>query len=226
MRSVGPKMRLIQAEVAQAIRNHLGGVDVLGERELMAQLRRQVISQGFNAERVDVLLVALVTFPRPSDDRRRWTVDVASAEVCEGRERTNKAVIEVDPEPIEAASWLHEEGRLPAGGHGYVVSIERKSGYRRLHLTGRCHRIPGIDYTTFEELGAQMPEPSCYDGVCGQCWRGGRGASLEHGGTAHGGRPASSSGEAVVAAASANARDGATSDASGCSVDDSSSTDA
>ncbi len=227
MRSVGPKMRLIQAAVAKAVRGQLGGIDVIGERELLANLRRQILAKGHGSEVVEGLMQALTTFPKPSDDRKRWSVDGTAIEDHIGAEGTGESQPRDDvTESREAASWLTKEGRLPAGVHGYVVSIGRKSGFRRLHLIGRCHRIPGIDYTLFEELGAQMPPPARYDGVCGQCWRGGRGAPLDPTVATAGGSASSSSGAAVGGEALAVARNGEQTDASECSVDDSSSTDA
>ncbi len=226
MRAVGPKMRLIQAEVAKAVREQLGGIDVIGERELLAKLRGQLLAKGHGTEVIEGLMQALTTFHKPSDDRRRWNADRAATAERGGDDRDEPHQREGGTESLEAASWLAEEGRLPAGIHGYVVSIGRKSGYRRLHLIGRCHRIPGIDYTLFEELGPQMPPPAQYDGVCGQCWRGGREATLESAVAAAGGRSSSSSGAAVGEGALAAARDEERTDASECSVDDSSSTDA
>ncbi len=227
MRSVGPKMRLIQAEVAQVVRGQLGGIDVIGERGLLADLRRLILARGHESEVVEGLLQDLTTFPTPSDDRKRWSGDGTVDEDRVGAGGTVGSQPRDDgAESREAASWLTKDGRLPAGVHGYVVSIGRKSGFRRLHLIGRCHRIPGIDYTLFEELGSQMPPPAWYDGVCGQCWRGGRGAPSEPALGSAGGTASSSTGAAVGGEALAVARSGEPTDASECSVDDSSSTDA
>ncbi len=171
MRAVGPKMRLIQAEVARAVRANLGGIDVLGERALLARLRAHILDQGGDGDRVDALLESLTSFPLPADDRRRWQADVDAAADVETQEPTAREEEAGLEDPQAAASRLQKDGRLPSGVSGFVVSISKKRGYRRLHLIGRCHRVPGIDYTDFEELGAVMPEPTRYDGVCGQCWR-------------------------------------------------------
>ncbi len=215
MRAVGPKMRLIQAEVARAIRANLGGVDILGERALVARLRTHLLSQGGDEARVEALLADLTSFTRPSDDRRRWQADVDGVTSQEKQEPHDREGAEDPTDPQAAASRLHRDGRLPQEVSGFVVSISKKRGYRRLHLIGRCHRVPGIDYTDFEELGAAMPEPSKYDGVCGQCWRDG----------ARGPRLAGSSSDPARAEASRAEKTGGDSEESGGSTDDSSSTD-
>ncbi len=58
--------------------------------------------------------------------------------------------------------------RLPNDAKGYVVSISKKTGYRRLHALGRCYRVPGIDYKQFELQGEDPPAERLYDGYCAQ----------------------------------------------------------
>ena len=66
-------------------------------------------------------------------------------------------------------------GRLPPKVTGYVVSISTKKHVRRLHFLGGCHRVPGIDYLDYEQMGEHVPDPDTYDAYCGQCWAGGEG---------------------------------------------------
>ena len=49
------------------------------------------------------------------------------------------------------------KGMLPDGVAGYVVSVSRKQGFRRLHLLGACQRVPGLSYRDFEEYGLERP---------------------------------------------------------------------
>ncbi len=93
--------------------------------------------------------------------------------------------------------------RLPSDAKGYVVSISKKTGYRRLHALGRCYRVPGVDYAQFELLGEDPPAERLYDGYCAQCWKAGAAVPLKP--------PAELAGDALA-------------DASPASVDDSSST--
>ncbi len=94
--------------------------------------------------------------------------------------------------------------RLPSDAKGYVVSISKKTGYRRLHALGRCYRVPGVDYAQFELLGEEPPAERLYDGYCAQCWKAGSAVPLKP--------PSELAG-------------GALADESPASVDDSSSTD-
>ncbi len=43
---------------------------------------------------------------------------------------------------------------------------------RRLHYLGACHRVPGIDYLDYEELGPHLPSEDAYVLVCKNCWAG------------------------------------------------------
>ena len=65
--------------------------------------------------------------------------------------------------------------RLPADQRGYVVSISRRTAFRRLHLLGACRRVPGVDYALYELLGEELPAPEQYHDHCHACWARGRG---------------------------------------------------
>jgi len=52
----------------------------------------------------------------------------------------------------------------------YLVSIQGKSGFRRLHLVGACFRVPGVDYLQYELLGQNLPATSTYHASCRNCW--------------------------------------------------------
>ncbi len=53
---------------------------------------------------------------------------------------------------------------------GYVVSLSPKTGFRRLHFAGACHRVPGVHYAAFEWLGTVLPTLDQYDDYCAKCW--------------------------------------------------------
>ena len=55
----------------------------------------------------------------------------------------------------------------------YIVSIQSKSRFRRLHKMGECWMRPGIDYLEFEVLGLELPLASSYSAVCRRCFRNG-----------------------------------------------------
>ena len=52
------------------------------------------------------------------------------------------------------------------------MCVARKTKFRRLHLVGACPLVAGIDYTTFEVLGATVPSEKAYQAFCRNCWRG------------------------------------------------------
>ena len=55
----------------------------------------------------------------------------------------------------------------------FTVSINPKTGLKRLHQVGNCPLIPGADYACFEVCGELAPEASAYDAHCKHCFGGG-----------------------------------------------------
>ena len=53
----------------------------------------------------------------------------------------------------------------------FVVSIQAKSRFKRLHQIGSCHRRPGKDYGTYEALGADEPHTMKLDARCKDCFK-------------------------------------------------------
>ena len=68
---------------------------------------------------------------------------------------------DVPGEGVEVQSGLH------------TVSINTKTGFRRLHQVGNCPLVPGADYACFEVCGEEAPEASAYDAHCKHCFGGG-----------------------------------------------------
>ena len=83
---------------------------------------------------------------------------------------------EVFDEPIPTAGSpppaSHEEADALQLGL-YVVSIQLKSTFRRLHRIGACPLIPGRDYRHFELLGFEFPPAHSFSATCGRCFRNG-----------------------------------------------------
>ncbi len=225
MRAAPIKMRLIQSEVARVARQSLGGKDVLGERQLHQELCRHVSAQGHAADYVIAVLSPLVLYPLPHDDVRRWSIDVDAAADGRPSQGSADAAEPGQARRASAPSEGHRVRRLPEEVKGYVVSISGKHGFRRLHLLGRCHRVLGVDYACYEELGSEMPGPSQYDDVCGQCWRRGQSVRTD-GAPAHRGAAGSASCPPVAVSSSKADATGSASEGTECSADDSSSTDA
>ena len=54
----------------------------------------------------------------------------------------------------------------------FVISIQVKSGFKRLHRMGDCALRPGVDYACFENLGSEEPAARFYTAKCKHCFRG------------------------------------------------------
>ena len=52
----------------------------------------------------------------------------------------------------------------------YVVSIQRRGTFKRLHCIGACPRRPGRDYACFEDLGMERPDADAYSTLCKHCF--------------------------------------------------------
>mgnify|MGYP001103874056 CR=1 FL=1 len=65
---------------------------------------------------------------------------------------------------------LPSESQIAIGS--YVISIQAKTGFKRLHRIGDCALRPGVDYACFEELGMDEPSTRHYTAKCKHCFRG------------------------------------------------------
>ena len=63
---------------------------------------------------------------------------------------------EAEAEVLAALATSSEENVPP---QRYVISISPK-GIRRLHHRDRCHRVPGLDYFDWRDLGMFAPDPT------------------------------------------------------------------
>ncbi len=82
------------------------------------------------------------------------------------------APVEEPAPPAEKRSRRQrpEDKTVPVQERGYVVSLSTKTGFRRLHFAGACHRVPGVHYAAFEWLGPVLPSADQYDDYCAKCW--------------------------------------------------------
>ena len=51
-----------------------------------------------------------------------------------------------------------------------MISVTRGGKNRKLHHVGSCHRIPGLDYKTFEVWGAVLPPMAVLHSRCNNCF--------------------------------------------------------
>ncbi len=161
--SVADKMMAIQAGVARRLRANAGGADVAGEARLLSALEEDLVGQGLAREVVVKELAELRFFPGPCGQQPPWVGGAADGGTS----------VEVDAGPPAAKKTRLQPSELkavPLEERGYVVSISAKTGFRRLHYAGACHRVPGVHYAVFEWLGQVLPDSGAYDDYCAKCW--------------------------------------------------------
>ena len=102
----------------------------------------------------------------PLDELRLLRWDCGSRHTREPPEALRVwAVGAIDTE-AEAADRAPAAQQFPVPLGLYVVSIQRSSTLRRLHLVGNRPLIPGVDFHKYEMLGEVPPDTSAYSKVC------------------------------------------------------------
>ena len=74
--------------------------------------------------------------------------------------------------PDDAPEDEADEAVSLPDGWRYVVSVSRKSGFRRIHRASGCHRVAGTHFKDFR-IGRALDEVGHYNDYCKDCWRGG-----------------------------------------------------
>ncbi len=87
---------------------------------------------------------------RGSSSDTRAQCDAAQRVQVTASDEMAAAHLRADQHEQVSESGEQRSTRLLADARGYVGSISRKNGFRRLHLLGRCYRVTGIDYSQFE----------------------------------------------------------------------------
>ncbi len=157
------RMMTIQAEAAKHLRACAGGQDHVGERRLLAEIGSRLAERGLDAGKVKTELAAFDFFPDAAvGSARLWGVGSSDAAAAASAPAPKAGTKRPRLQDSEAKA-------VPAAERGYVISLG-KTGFRRLHYAGACHRVPGIHYTSYEWLGVQLPPPTAYDAHCAKCW--------------------------------------------------------
>ena len=70
---------------------------------------------------------------------------------------------------MEAALAAPEEPALPVG---FLCSVSKRGRFRRLHHAGFCHRVPGVHFLRWEDLGSGEPDfvRARIDARCADCF--------------------------------------------------------
>ena len=153
-------VRTIQRETAAYLREHVGCWDCAGEADLFRALRERAEGRNVDSGALDAQIVALCLWtgisPQPPA-----SIAAPAAPLLADREGEDDS--EAEPPAVAPGTW--------------VVSVSRRTRFRRLHEVGRCWRVPGKDYAIFTILPAN-PAAEEYDAVCKDCWSTGRPVSV------------------------------------------------
>ncbi len=176
----------VQDEVGVRLRQGWGQPDRMGEQQLLEMLAKRLTAQGLDAQVAmeQAELNRMSARPREGGGGaaergpRAEGGLVAIQDSSELREMTGTANAAtgsassgLNPTPLEPQPIPRTTGLLPETEKGYVVSVSRKTGFRRLHYLNACSSVPGIHYMDYEWLGETLPAESAYDDHCRQCWR-------------------------------------------------------
>ncbi len=153
----------VQQRVAVALRRNWERFDVAGEADRIAQLAKHFAEHGLeDGEAAAAARRSELTAVKPTQGAC-WDGPQEDGRASEEGE-AGAAPAADDAESTETRG---DHSEL----HGYVVSVTPKTGFRRLHYYGKCHRHPGVHYQHYEWLGREMPGAEAYDDYCRQCWR-------------------------------------------------------
>ena len=171
VRSQLRRVSRIQAEVAHAIRN--GGLSLkdVGEDEMLSSwilfmclhsIPSQVaLEQAMSVASLSILLL------RGSSDACPYSESGAVVR------SEDELAVETDMLQASAEANAPSKPTVPEILPGtYVISVQRRTNMRRLHIQGRCPYRAGVDFANFEVAGLDEPASSRYTARCKKCLRG------------------------------------------------------
>ena len=98
--------------------------------------------------------------------------DQARDEDCAQAWQNEVDLVALTAGAVQDASPLVADPPLPP--KGFVVSVTKRSKFRRLHLVPDCRLIPGVHYKVFDVWGDQLPDEQDLNAVCDLCLPNGR----------------------------------------------------
>ena len=159
---------LMQSAVAAKLRDRRRGVDLVDEEKLWCRLDDFLEKSRIASDEHAAKIARLRWF---GGEKLKPMADPLSAGLG--------LRDEVEPDLCLSGVLLEAEGSsasrradtVPAELHGkYAISISRKSGYRRPHLLGACHRSPGLPYADYELYDLRSSGDTYHDHRR-QCWK-------------------------------------------------------
>ena len=140
-----------------------------GESDMTRQLRTWMLGAGFTEEQVNLQLTRLIY--RPSDHEKVIPTEVAESGAEQDEIMVDKAFDPADINTVKAGSRLVSDARAAPQYGNYVISVQSRSRFRRLHRVGGCWRQAGRDFKEFQVMGVQLPGTDSYDAPCIQCFK-------------------------------------------------------
>ena len=164
----------MQAAVALEARRGKDVGKTFDEEEILEALSRHLRGKEVSEDDIDAQLNRLRLRWSSRDGEARSPLSViATSEGSDEGETEARHEEEVPVFCAETSRLAAPQLPLENAMGKYVVSIQGKSGFRRLHLVGACFRVPGVDYLRYELLGQDIPATSTYHASCRSCWPGG-----------------------------------------------------
>lgn len=155
-----------QQQVAETLKESGMIKDLLGEDEIMADLKKRMLERGVTEERARSQLKRL-RFQLEAYRLEQEGCLSARAQRLQAESPTEIAVEDVDLEELELTS---QEAMTTYGLGTYVMSIVGRSKKRTLHVIGGCYRTPGVDYRDFVVVGSERPKLQDGEKLCAVCF--------------------------------------------------------
>ena len=166
IRTAKLRIRKMQLAVADLYRTAEDPSTAFGEEELFEQLAtfmrhlgtpEEDISEQVSRLRIDPLEVRPPLPTEPAEESNENVDDAGSEDPLPITDTSSKLVV--------ADANIAE---IPLGT--FVVSLQARTRFRRLHRVGDCWRKPGVDYLDFEILGMELPKAAMYNAACSHCF--------------------------------------------------------
>ncbi|MCR9103624.1 MAG: hypothetical protein NXI25_27025, partial [bacterium] len=180
VRSIRGNVEKAQKMMAEEIRNNLGGPDKLDEESIMDKVVEKLAGQEVDANDVEDQKLRLTSF------QGGIFASILGKDSWQASEKDPLEIVEVEDgdEASKNEETASEPDRTPEGYKSrYFVSLVGRSQRRTLHRGGECHRVPGVHYKRFEDLGEDLPPEGMYHRVCKECFPRGVEAGDESGAT-------------------------------------------
>lgn len=165
MRTAKLRVRKMQLAVSGLYKDSFDPSAAFGEEEVFSKLKNWMSAKGFSDEDISDQLSRLRCCPVGERPPSPTELAEPGEEASDSEEVTpvpvpesSSRLVVADPAPLD----------IPAGS--YLVSIQARTKFRRLHKIGECWRRPGVDFLLFEVLGQELPQPSQYNAVCHHCF--------------------------------------------------------